>query len=447
MPDEGATAGRTRVTVAEASLRRDSVYQRTVLDNGLRVLTSSMPHTRSVSISIYIGAGSRYETDAQAGVSHFLEHLLFKGTERRPSPQAISETLERVGGILNAATDRELTVYWAKVAKPHFSLALDLLVDMVRCSLFLPEEIERERRVILDEISMVNDSPPQRASVLLDALQWPDQPLGREIAGTRESIESLSREDLLAYLHTQYVPNNAVVSIAGAIEHDAAVEQVAALLGDWAPGTPSSWFPALEVRNGPRLTVEYRRTEQAHLCLGFPGLPIGHPDRYAQDLLNVVLGEGMSSRLFLELRERRALAYDVQSSIAHFLDTGSVGIYAGVQPGRARDALACMLEVVAGLQDEVPEDELEKARELTKGRLLLRMEDSRAVSGWLGSQELLSGRVRTVDEIVELLDGLTPKDLQRAARSLQPREACLAVVGPLRSPRRFAGLLNGMATR
>jgi predicted Zn-dependent peptidase len=402
-----------------------------------------MPHTRSASISIYVGAGSRYETAPEAGLSHFVEHLCFKGTERRPTPREISEVIDSVGGILNASTDRELTVYYCKVALPHLELALDVLVDMLRRPLFAPDEVEKERKVILEELAMVADSPSQQVDVLIDEVLWPDQPLGWDVAGSEKSVRGITREMTLAYLHRQYVPNNTVISVAGNVSHEEVVNLVSRYLGDWERGIPSGWFPAVNGQTAPRTGMLYKRSEQAHLSLALRGLSSQHPDRYVLDLLSVAFGEGMSSRLFLELRERRGLCYDVHSYVSHFLDAGSFSIYAGVDPGNAHETVAALLEELARLRDGVSEEELTKARELSKGRLLLRMEDSRSVSGWLGGQEILNARVRTADEVVETLDAIQPADLSRVINNLLHRDHLnLAVVGPFRSDKKFAALLR-----
>jgi len=375
-----------------------------------------MPHTRSASVSIYVGAGSRYETPPEAGLSHFVEHLCFKGTERRPTPREISEVIDSVGGILNASTDRELTVYYCKVALPHLELALDVLVA---------------------------DSPSQQVDVLIDEVLWPGQPLGWDVAGSEKSVGGITREMTLAHLHRQYVPNNAVVSVAGNVSQEQVVDLVSRYLGDWERGIPSGWFPAVNSQTAPRTGVLYKRSEQAHLSLALHGLSSQHPDRYVLDLLSVVFGEGMSSRLFLELRERRGLCYDVHSYVSHFLDAGSFSIYAGVDPGNARETVAALIEELARLRDGVSEEELTKAKELSKGRLLLRMEDTRSVSGWLGGQEILTGRVRTADEVVQILDAIQPADLARVVSNLlQTDQLNLAVVGPFRSDKKFAALLR-----
>ena len=423
---------------------KDGAYHKTTLENGLRVITAPMPHARSVAVSIAVGAGSRYETDAQAGLSHFVEHLCFKGTEHHPTSREVSEIIDSVGGVINAGTDRELTVYYSKVGQAHFGLALDVLVDLIRRPLFAPDEAEKERQVIIEELAMIADSPAQQVDVLLDETLWPDQPMGRDVAGSEASVRGLSREMAVDYLQRQYVPNNTVVSIAGALTHEEAVERVAGALGDWPRGEPGDWFRAVDGQETPRVAVKYKKTEQAHISLAVRGLPLQHPDRYALSLLSVLLGEGMSSRLVQELRERRGLCYDVHSYVSYFLDTGSFAMYIGVDPARAPEALRVLLEELSRLRDEgVSEEELARTKELVKGRLLLRMEDTHAVSDWLGVQELLTGRIRTVDEVTEFIDAVTEDDLRRVARQLLISEQLnLAVVGPFRTDRRFLSLLR-----
>jgi predicted Zn-dependent peptidase len=419
------------------------MYQKSSLDNGLRILTGTMPHTRSVCLSVFIGAGSRYEEPDQAGVSHFVEHLCFKGTEKRATAKEISEAIEGVGGILNGGTDKESTVYWVKVARQHFPLALDVLVDIVCHSKFDPVEMEKERKVIIEELNLGLDFPPQRVNMLIDELLWPDQALGRDVLGTKQSIAALTRNMAVEYLSRQYRPSNAVVAVAGDISHDEVVTSVSQALADWPDGVPGPWYPVEDAQDQPRLQIEYKKTEQCHLCLAVRGLSLFHPDRFTLDLLNVILGEGMSSRLFVELRERRGLAYEVHSYVNHFLDSGAVVIYAGVEPRYIESAIEVILEELKRLKDEPPEQELVKAKELVKGRLSLRMEDSRSVSSWLGAQELLLKQIRTVDEVMSIVDGISPEELKRVGQNLLSAEKLsLAVVGPLRSEKRLHRLLK-----
>jgi len=408
------------------------LHQKTTLDNGLRVITANMPHTRSVSISIFIGAGSRYETESQAGVSHFIEHLLFKGTPRRATARDISVAIEGVGGIINAGTDKELTVYWCKVAQPHFSLALDVLADIVLHSKFNPGDIESERRVIIEEIHMGKDSPSQLVNMLIDELLWPGHPLGRDIAGDKDSVAGISREMMLDYLACRYLPGNTVVSIAGALKHREMVNAVSGALGGWADRQPRPGYEAYKERPFPRLKIEKKDTEQAHLCLGLNGLPLLHPRRFVLDLLNVILGEGMSSRLFTEIRDRLGLAYSIHSYADHLLDTGAITIYAGVEPKNLPVAIKAILEQLSRLKEPVPEDELVKAKELAKGRLLLRMEDSRSVAGWMGGQEILTGKILSVDQVTSIIDAITADEIGRLARELMvASQLRLALVGPV----------------
>ena len=402
-----------------------------------------MPHTRSVCISIFVGAGSRYERAEEAGTSHFIEHLCFKGTDKRATAKEISEAIDGVGGMLNGGTDKELTVYWCKVARPHFRLALDVLVDMLRNSRFDGQSMEKERRVIIEELNMSMDSPTQRVNLLIDEVLWPDQPMGRDVAGSKETVSAISRQTLLNYRAHQYVASNAVISVAGDIGHEEVLDSVISAFDDWHQGVPRSWFSAQDSQEMPRFCLEHRDTEQAHLCLALRGLSYLHPDRFNLDLLNVILGEGMSSRLFLEIRERQGLAYDIHSYVDHLLDSGAVTIYAGVDLERIDSAIEAILAELCRLKDEVPESELTKAKELAKGRLMLRMEDTRSVSGWMGGQELLTGRILTVDEVVSIIDAITIPDLGRVARELFTTDKLnLAIVGPFPDGERFQCLLQ-----
>src|SRR4030042_787744 len=382
------------------------MYQKTILNNGLRIVNSTLPQTRSVCVGVFIGTGSRYERDDEAGVSHFIEHLCFKGTQRRATSKEISGAIEGVGGILNAGTDRELTVYWCKVARPHFHLAVDVIADMLSHSKFDPEDIEKERHVITEEINMGLDSPQNRVDTLIDELMWSNQPLGRDVIGTKVTIAAFNRQNMLDYLTQQYLANNTVVSIAGDIAHEEVVDSLSEALGSWHSGVPRAYYPANDKQCQPKLRVEQRDTEQVHLCLAVPGFSLNHPDRFTLDLLSVILGGGMSSRLFLEIRERQGLASAIHSYTDHFLDTGSLTVYAGIDPQRLSIAIEAILAELNRLKEGIPELELSKAKELCKGRLLLRMEDTRSVAGWLGGQELLLGDILSVDQVVSIIDSI-----------------------------------------
>ena len=410
------------------------MYQKTTLDNGLRLVTSTMPHTRSVCIGLFIGTGSRYESDAEAGTSHFIEHLLFKGSEKRPTPGEISSAIEGVGGILNGGTDKELTVYWCKIAQYHFPLALDVLTDMLLHPRFDPQELTKERQVIIEEINMCKDSPSQEANMLIDGLLWPGHPLGRDIAGSKETVAAITREVMLDYLDRQYQPDNTVVAIAGNIRHQKAVNSVSRVMDSWASRKPRTGYSAYQPAPAPaqQVKIEKRDIEQAHLCLALPGLPLLHPQRFKLDLLNVILGQGMSSRLFTEIRDRLGLAYSIHSYAEHFLDSGSLTIYAGVDTKNLATAIKAILEQLNQLKETVPEAELSRARELSRGRLLLRMEDSHNVAGWLGGQEALTKRILTTEEVTAIIDAVTAEELEQLARELiEGKSLRLAVVGPV----------------
>lgn len=419
------------------------MYQKSTLTNGLRVLTSTMPQTPSVSISFFIGTGSRYENDAQAGISHFIEHLCFRGTANRPTARDIATAIEGVGGILNGGTDKELTVYWCKVARPYLETALDVLVDMLINARFDPEDIEKERQVIIEEINMSNDSPSQRVGMLIDELLWPGHPLGRDIAGSRDSVSEITREVMLDYLADYYQPGNTVVAAAGDIQHEEMVSLVDRALGKWTGRQSQTGYLTYEEKGFPRLRIESRELEQVHLCLALPGLPLPHPQRFAADLLNVILGDGMSSRLFTNIRDKLGLAYSISSYVDHFFDTGSLIIAAGVDTRKLPVAIKAIVEELGQLKGIIPEAELNKAKEFSKGRLLLRMEDSRSVAGWIGGQELLTGRILTVDEVTAIIDRITAEELQQLACELLTGEKLrLAIVGPVSADASLEELLK-----
>ena len=419
------------------------MYQRSVLDNKLRVLTSTMAHTQSVSMVICVGAGSRYESDKLAGVSHFIEHLPFKGTKNWPTARDVSEAIEGVGGVMNASTDREMTVFWCKVARLHYKTAFAVLLDMVLHSRLDPEEVEKEREVIQEELRMTYDQPSYRVDLLIDEAMWPDQAMGRDVGGTPETVADIQQKDIREYMHQQYNPANTVVAVAGNVTHDEVVDMLVETTRDWKPLEPLKWEPATDGVDGPVVKVERRRSDQSHLCLGVPGLSLAHPDRYAFNLMNTILGDGMSSRLFLNLREEQGLAYDVHSSTSYFRDTGSLVVYCGVEPHKTNDAVKTIVQEFKGMHEAPSEQELNKAREYSKGRLLLRMEDTRSVASWLGAQELLQDSVRTPDEVVDLLDAVAPSDIARVAIDLLDDDKIrLAVVGPRGGAKTLAGLLR-----
>jgi predicted Zn-dependent peptidase len=418
-------------------------YEKTVLDNGLRVITSHMPYANSVSAAFFVNAGSRHETREIGGISHFVEHMLFKGTKKRPSPKDISEAIEGVGGVINAETGKELTIYWTKVARQHWAIANDVLADFLLNSLFEQAEIEKERTVIIEELNMLADTPQDWVHVLFDETLWGDQPLGRDIAGTKDSVTNISRVQMQDYMAIRYVPSATVLTVAGPLSHQEVLDALKPLVAEWRPGPVPFATPASPTVPQVRVCLQQRKTEQGHVCIGYPGLSYEHPDRYALDLLNVILGEGMSSRLFLEIREKHGLAYDVHSYINHYRDTGAAVIYAGVDPKRMDSAIDAVLAELEKVKGGVPEQEITKAKEFWKGRLLLRLEDTRAVGSWFGGQELLLDRILTLDDVVNIIDSISAEDIRRVAAEVFVREHInLAIVGPFAKEERFLKLIG-----
>ena len=414
-----------------------------MLPNGIRVLSSSFRHTNAVSIIFLFGAGSRYETPELAGASHLFEHMLFKGTPKRPTPRDISEVIEGVGGTLNAFTDREVTGYWCRLAQPNYRDGIDLLSDMTLNSLFREEDIAKEKQVVYEEIRASFDSPGARVSMMLDDLLWPDQPMGRDIAGSVESVASISRDDMCKYLETQYVGSNTVIAIAGNIEHQEVVDQITGSLGSLHDGKILPMFPHEKKALSKRVALEHRPTEQAHLAIGLAGFANDDPDRHALSIMSVILGETMSSRLFEEVREQRGLAYDIHSGAHFYSDCGAFVVESGIDPNRVDEAIPVILKELGKMRDGVTEAEWTQALQLTKGRMMLRMEESRAVSSFLGIQELIRGEVQSVDEVIANISSVTQEDIKRAAnRVIKSENLVLAIVGPFDDPDHFEAMLN-----
>ena len=390
-----------------------------------------MPERLSASLVFMFGGGSRIEDERHAGVSHFIEHLFFKGTTRRPTSKEIADAIEGIGGFINASTDKELTAYWTRVPAEHIELGLDVLIDIVSNSRLAPADVERERTVILEELRMYQDQPQEFVQNLFEEIMWPGHPLGRDIAGTEASVARLTRDDILEYANAHYRLPNLAVGAAGAMNEPEIVRLVRQNLALPAEpngqGQPSAPAPLPE----PRVLLRRRRTEQAHICLGVRAYNFLHPDRFALDLLNTVLGEGMSSRLFLNIRERLGLAYDVHSFTQKHRDTGLLGVYLGVDPKNAAGAVRAVIAEMHDLCDrELSEEELGRAKEFTKGRLRLELESTNGVSFWLAYQQLLMGSIKTIDEEVALVEAVTAADVRRVANEILRSPVQMAVIGP-----------------
>jgi predicted Zn-dependent peptidase len=401
------------------------------LPGGARLVMASMPERLSASLVFMFGGGSRLEDDRLAGVSHFIEHLFFKGTRRRPTSKEIANDIEGVGGFINASTDKELTAYWTRVPAEHLPLGLDVLADIVSNSKLTPDDVERERMVILEELKMYQDQPQDYALNLLEEVIWPGHPLGRDIAGTEESVARLTRDDILEYADAHYRLPNLVIGAAGAMNENETLAAVTSQLK--LPSEPNGRLTpeAPAPLEGSHVALRRKRTEQAHICLGVRALSYMHPDRYALDLLNTVLGEGMSSRLFLNIRERLGLAYDVHSFTQKHRDTGHLGVYLGVDPKKAIEAIRAVIGEMNALCDqELAEEELQRAKEFTKGRLRLDLETTNGVAFWLTYQELLLDEIRSIEDELALVDAVTASDIRRVANSVLRSPIQLAVIGP-----------------
>jgi predicted Zn-dependent peptidase len=413
-------------------------HSRHALTGGARLLAAELPDRASVSLVLMLSVGSRFEEDRLGGVSHFVEHLFFKGTRRRPTPKEIAEAVEGVGGVMNASTDKELTLYYTRVPQDRLELAVDVLFDMVTDSQLAAPDIEKERMVILEELKMYLDQPQDYVHSLFDQIMWPGHPLGRDIIGTVDSVSATTREDLVSYVASHYCLSNLVIGVAGAIETGRVVDLIESRLTLPARGNGTGYQPAPGALAEPTVLLHRKDTEQAHLCLGTRALSYLDPDRYSLDLLNTILGEGMSSRLNLEIREKRALAYDVHSYSSKHSDGGSFAVYLGVDPKKAEEALKVVLAELGQLADRpVPAEELTKAREFTKGRLRLGLESTNSLASWLCQQELLTGEVKTVGEVIALYEAVTVEDLQRVAQSVLRQPLQVAVIGPFKSDQPF----------
>jgi len=413
------------------------------LPGGAKLVTASLPERLSSSIVVMVGGGSRLEDDRLAGVSHFIEHLFFKGTHARPTSKEIADAIEGVGGFINASTDKELTAYWVRVPSEHTDLGFDVLFDIMSNSKLDPADIERERDVILEELKMYQDQPQDFVQNLFEELMWPGHPLGRDIAGTQESVSRLTRDDILEYANAQYRLPNVVIGAAGTVDEAEIVELVRPRLT--LPADANGFIPALAPAplGGPRVLVRRKRTEQAHICVGVRAYSYLHPDRYVIDLLNTVLGEGMSSRLFLNIRERLGLAYDVHSFTQKHRDTGYLGVYLGVDPKKAVEAVKAVIAELLELCDrDVLPAELERAKEFTKGRLRLELETTNGVAFWLSYQELLLGEIRTIEEELVSIDAVSAADIKRVAAEILREPLQMAVIGPFATEAGFRSAIG-----
>jgi len=413
------------------------MFERTALPQGPRVISARLSGARSVSIAAYVLAGSRLETPAEAGVAHFMEHITFKGTARFPSTRAISEAIEGVGGSFNAATDRESTVYWVRVPRREATRAMDVLGELIVRPTLADDEIEGERDVIVEEIRSYLDDPAEYAQILFQQAMFGDGPLGREICGDEAGIRGLPASTIREFWRTLYRPANTVVALAGDVSHAEVVDLAATAFGT-GNGKVPGFAAAPTLPAGERFLFGARRdATQAQLCIGVPALRRDHPDSWALSVLNGVLGDGMSSRLFLSVREEMGLAYDVSSGLVDYADAGAMEVSAGVDPARLPAALDAILAELAKMRDEdVPPDELDKAKAYLSGGLELRMDETRHLASWIGGQEALHDRVLTLEEALEAVASVTAADIRRLAVQLFRDDGLrMSVVAPARYAR------------
>ena len=420
------------------------VFELTSLPDGPRVISATLPGARSVSVAAYVLAGSRLERPQEAGAAHFMEHITFKGTDRYPTARAISEAIEGVGGNFNAATDRESTIYWVRVPRREVARATDVLGELIVRPRLDQREIDQERTVIIEEIRSYLDDPAEHAQIMFQLALFGDTALGREICGDEAGIRALPGAVIHDFWGRAYRPANVVVSVAGDLSHGEAVELVATAFGA-GNGVGSLGFePAPALPAGERYLRAARDTTQASLIVGVPALHRDHPDSWALTVLNTILGEGMSCRLFQAVREEQGLAYDVGSGVVDYADAGALAISAGVDPGNLRAALSAILVELARLRDDlVGEEELGKAKAYISGGLELRMEETRHLASWIGGQQALHDRVYTLEEAVDAIEAVDAGSVRDLAGRLFRDDALrLAVVAPPRFGRGLERLLR-----
>jgi predicted Zn-dependent peptidase len=422
----------------------DRGHVRTVLDGGVRLLAAPMRERASVSVAFMFGTGSRVETPAECGLAHFIEHMVFKGGDRYPTARLISQAVEGVGGVLNASTDREATVFWVKVPADRLAVGIDVLGDMLFSPRLLDDDVERERQVVIEELRMYEDSPQDHVQTLFDAVMWPNHPLGWDVAGTESTVRSFTAADCRRHLDRHYRRDDLVIAVAGALEPEHVTELVDASLQRWgqAAGTAMDAPPATPPGGTP-LSLLDRRTGQANIILGARAPSYRDERRFTADLLNVILGEGMSSRLFLELREERGLAYDVHSFLSRVVDSGALGVSLGCEPKRAIVAMRAAVAELRRLAEElVPDAELARAKEYARGRLEVQLESTSALCNHLGQQELLTGEILSAADITERLLAVQADELRTLAAEILAGGLRAAVIGPFRKQEPFLEVLS-----
>ena len=412
--------------------------------NGLKVITIDIENSESASISAFVGIGSRYEKKEQSGISHFIEHILFKGTKSRPNPWDIASSVENVGGVLNASTDQEITTYWSKVPQQNLFTSIDLIFDMFRNSVFEKSGIDKERLVICEELNMVYDNPESRVEYLIDQILWADHPLSNEIAGTKDTVMNMTVEEMIKYKNYNYVPNNIVISIAGNLSHDKIINYIEILNEDWISSKKDIIYtPFYAFQKRPNINLEYRNTEQSHMVMALPGLSINDLQKYSLDLVSIYLAGGMSSKLFVELREKHGLVYDINSYTLNFLDTGALFVSVGSEPSKSIEVIKRILWHFSELQNGISENDLMILKKTLIGRTLLKLEDTLALSNWYGLGELLLRNSVAPQEIISYIENINLTDINNVIEKIiDVNKINLAIVGPNKNKNDFNKLLN-----
>ncbi|KKQ18666.1 MAG: Peptidase M16 domain protein [Berkelbacteria bacterium GW2011_GWB1_38_5] len=419
-------------------------YKLTTLPNGLKLITAPLENTKAVTVLFLIGVGSRYENKNLNGISHFLEHLFFKGTKKRPKTLDIAKALDAVGASYNAFTSEEHTGFFVRAASEHFELALDILFDMLYNSAFLSEEIEREKGVIVEEINMYQDLPQSYISEVAKQLFYGDQPLGWQTTGLKETVQKFSREDFVSYRDKFYTPENMIVAVAGGKNNVSWQEKIQEFFAKVEAKRKEEYLKIKENQTKPGLKMHFKKTDQAHLILGFRTPARSDKRRPVLKVLNNLFGETMSSRLFTEVREKRGLAYYVSSEMADFQDTGIFGASAGVDILRAKEAVKVILEEFNKLKTkDISAEELKRAKENLKGRMYLGLEESFAVAEFLAEQQLFWGKIEHPEEIISKYEKVTASDIKKFAKEyFVPKNLNLAMISPFKNTNEFEKILE-----
>lgn len=423
------------------------MYKKYKLSNGLRVLFAPLHDTNAVTVLAMTKVGSRYETAKNNGVSHFLEHMMFKGTDKRPTARDVSKELDGVGANFNAFTSKDYTGYYIKLGSDHLALAMDIVADMLWHSKFLQEEIDRERHVITEEINMYEDNPIMHVEEKFEESMFgATHPLGRLIAGPKSNIATMARKDIVGYFHSHYFPANMVLCVAGKFPQSSTLREIQSLFGTRGVRSRAPGFTPFHVtQRMPRLSLLTRDTEQVQVALGYPALPYMHKDIPALSLLSVILGGNMSSRLFTRVREQEGLAYSIHASRSSFADTGAFVVQAGLDKTRLLPALRLIVqELRSAVEHGVTDDELAHAKEFIRGKLTIELEDSESVANFLASQQLLTGTIKTPEQKFAELSRVRKLDILRVARSLfRSDRLTTAIIGPVRSKSAVLTALRG----